>query len=96
MRSWTLSSTRVTCPAVLARRVPTAEEVYRTCVEALLMDEDEQLPESLIIALLGPKLQPAATSTDFLHYLVGNPTQNVVVLDHLQHGKTMVMDMLIE
>ena len=42
MRSWTLSSTRVTCPAVLARRVPTAEEVYRTCVEALLMDEDEQ------------------------------------------------------
>lgn len=86
---------------------PTAEEVYGEGVEALVMDEDEQSLEQPIIKPVrtvryevGPKERDSFTyvSTDFLLGLASNPAlvRNVAIVGHLQHGKTVFMDMLVE
>ncbi|RLM55672.1 hypothetical protein C2845_PM10G15850 [Panicum miliaceum] len=86
---------------------PTAEEVYGPGVEALVMDEDEQPLEQPIVAPprvvkfeVGTRAAATSTyaSTDFLLGLAGNPAlvRNVALVGHLQHGKTVFMDMLVE
>jgi 116 kDa U5 small nuclear ribonucleoprotein component len=86
---------------------PTAEEVYGPGVEALVMDEDEQPLEQPIVAPprvvrfeVGTRAEATSTyaSTDFLLGLAGNPAlvRNVALVGHLQHGKTVFMDMLVE
>lgn len=84
---------------------PTAEEVYGEEVETLVMDEDAQPLEQPIIKPvrnvkfeLGVKDSSTYVSTDFLLGLSSNPSlvRNVALVGHLQHGKTVFMDMLIE
>lgn len=84
---------------------PTAEEVYGQEVETLVMDEDAQPLEQPIIKPvrnvkfeLGVKDSSTYVSTDFLLGLSSNPSlvRNVALVGHLQHGKTVFMDMLIE
>ncbi|CAK9152023.1 unnamed protein product [Ilex paraguariensis] len=84
---------------------PTAEEVYGEEVETLVMDEDEQPLEQPIIKPvknlkfeLGVKDSSTYVSTQFLLGLMSNPTlvRNVALVGHVQHGKTVFMDMLVE
>lgn len=84
---------------------PTAEEVYGEGVEALVMDEDEQPLEQPIIKPVrtlkfevGVKDSSTYVSTEFLLGLASNPSlvRNVALVGHLQHGKTVFMDMLVE
>ncbi|KAG0464431.1 hypothetical protein HPP92_020500 [Vanilla planifolia] len=84
---------------------PTAEEVYGEGVETLVMDEDEQPLEQPIIKPIrtikfevGVKDSSTYVSTEFLLGLASNPTlvRNVALVGHLQHGKTVFMDMLVE
>lgn len=84
---------------------PTAEEVYGEEVETLVMDEDEQPLELPIINPVrdikfevGVKDSSTYVSTQFLLGLSSNPTlvRNVALIGHLQHGKTVFMDMLVE
>ncbi|PWA88236.1 hypothetical protein CTI12_AA122200 [Artemisia annua] len=84
---------------------PTAEEVYGEEVETLVMDEDEQSLEMPIIKPVkdikfevGVKDSSTYVSTQFLLGLMSNPTlvRNVALVGHLQHGKTVFMDMLVE
>lgn len=84
---------------------PTAEEVYGEDVETLVMDEDEQPLELPIIKPVrdikfevGVKDSSTYVSTQFLLGLSSNPTlvRNVALVGHLQHGKTVFMDMLVE
>ncbi|RZR90880.1 hypothetical protein BHM03_00018880 [Ensete ventricosum] len=84
---------------------PTAEEVYGEGVETLVMDEDEQPLEQPIIKPVrtlkfevGVKDWSTYVSTEFLLGLASNPSlvRNVALVGHLQHGKTVFMDMLVE
>ncbi|KAI9073863.1 hypothetical protein K1719_044177 [Acacia pycnantha] len=84
---------------------PTAEEVYGEDVETLVMDEDEQPLEQPIIKPVrnikfevGVKDSSTYVSSQFLLGLMSNPTlvRNVALVGHLQHGKTVFMDMLVE
>eukprot|EP01018_Ginkgo_biloba_P003745 Gb_08962 [translate_table: standard] len=84
---------------------PTAEEVYGEGVETLVMDEDAQPLEQPIIKPVrkikfevGVKDSSTYVSTDFLLGLMSNPklVRNVALVGHLQHGKTLFMDMLVE
>ncbi|KAK7860683.1 110 kda u5 small nuclear ribonucleoprotein component clo, partial [Quercus suber] len=84
---------------------PTAEEVYGEDVETLVMDEDEQPLEQPIVKPVrnikfevGVKDSSMYVPTPFLVGLMSNPTlvRNVALVGHLQHGKTVFMDMLIE
>ncbi|KAI0497000.1 hypothetical protein KFK09_023326 [Dendrobium nobile] len=84
---------------------PTAEEVYGDGVEALVMDEDEQPLEQPIIKPVrsikyevSSKESSTYVSTEFLLGLASNPAlvRNVALVGHLQHGKTVFMDMLVE
>ena len=86
---------------------PTAEEVYGEDVETLVMDEDEQSLEQPIIKPVrdirfevGVIKDQTTTyvSTLFLIGLMSNPAlvRNVALVGHLQHGKTVFMDMLVE
>lgn len=84
---------------------PTAEEVYGEDVETLVMDEDEQPLEQPIIKPVrnikfevGVKDSSTYVSSQFLLGLMSNPTlvRNVALVGHLQHGKTLFMDMLVE
>ena len=84
---------------------PTAEEVYGEDVETLVMDEDEQPLEMPIIKPVrdvrfevGVKDSTTYVSTQFLVGLMSNPAlvRNVALVGHLQHGKTVFMDMLVE
>ncbi|KAE8680515.1 SNRNP200 protein [Hibiscus syriacus] len=84
---------------------PTAEEVYGEDVETLVMDEDEQPLEQPIIKPVrnikfevGVKDSSTYVSTQFLIGLMSNPglVRNVALVGHLQHGKTVFMDMLVE
>lgn len=85
---------------------PTAEEVYGKETETLVMEEDAQPLEVPIIAPIKQKnfdnieKEPLRThySNEFLAGLTGNPEliRNVAVVGHLHHGKTLLMDMLVE
>ncbi|KAF9662816.1 hypothetical protein SADUNF_Sadunf18G0093600 [Salix dunnii] len=84
---------------------PTAEEVYGPGVETLVNDEDEQSLEQPIIKPVrnikfevGVKDSSTYVSSQFLVGLMSNPTlvRNVALVGHLQHGKTVFMDMLVE
>ncbi|KAG2326204.1 hypothetical protein Bca52824_008932 [Brassica carinata] len=69
------------------------------------MDEDEQPLEMPIIkpvrdvrSEVGVKDSTTYVSTQFLIGLMSNPelVRNVAPVGHLQHGKTVFMDMLVE
>ncbi|KAI4335619.1 hypothetical protein L6164_014251 [Bauhinia variegata] len=84
---------------------PTAEEVYGEDVETLVMDEDEQPLEQPVIKPVrnikfevGVKDSSTYVSSQFLLGLMSNPAlvRNVALVGHLQHGKTVFMDMLVE
>ncbi|RZC62503.1 hypothetical protein C5167_024256 [Papaver somniferum] len=84
---------------------PTAEEVYGEDVETLVMDEDEQPLEMPIVKPVrnikfevGVKDSSTYVSTQFLLGLTSNPSlvRNVALVGHIQHGKTVFMDMLVE
>ncbi|KAK9862918.1 hypothetical protein WJX84_004503, partial [Apatococcus fuscideae] len=85
---------------------PTAEEVYGKETETLVMDEDAQPLEVPIIQPIKAKKlevaerEPQTTSYDtlFLTGLMATPelARNVAIVGHLHHGKTRVMDMLVE
>ncbi|KAL3586488.1 hypothetical protein D5086_013355 [Populus alba] len=84
---------------------PTAEEVYGPGVETLVNDEDEQPLEQPIIKPVrnikfevGVKDPSTYVSSQFLVGLMSNPSlvRNVALVGHLQHGKTVFMDMLVE
>lgn len=86
---------------------PTAEEVYGEGVETLVMDEDEQPLEMPIVKPVRtvrfevtPSKDSSSTyvSTEFLLGLASNPAlvRHVALVGHLQHGKTVFMDMLVE
>uniref|UniRef100_A0A0C9S3M2 SNU114 homolog n=1 Tax=Wollemia nobilis TaxID=56998 RepID=A0A0C9S3M2_9CONI len=84
---------------------PTAEEVYGEGVETLVMDEDAQPLEQPIVKPVrkikfevGVKDSSTYVSTDFLLGLMSNPqlVRNVALVGHIQHGKTLFMDMLVE
>lgn len=84
---------------------PTAEEVYGDDVETLVMDEDEQPLEQPIIKPVknkkfevGVKDSSTYVSSQFMLGLMSNPSlaRNVALVGHLQHGKTVFMDMLVE
>ena len=84
---------------------PTAEEVYGDDVETLVMDEDEQPLEKPIIDAVkrkvfevGVKDSSTYVSSQFLLGLMSNPAlvRNVALVGHLQYGKTVFMDMLVE
>lgn len=85
---------------------PTAEEVYGADVESLVMDEDAQPLEVPIVAPVKAKkietleAEPLKTryTNEFLATLMSNPelVRNVALVGHLHHGKTTVVDMLVE
>mmetsp|Transcript_18570 Transcript_18570/g.39863 ORF Transcript_18570/g.39863 Transcript_18570/m.39863 type:complete len:988 (-) Transcript_18570:519-3482(-) len=85
---------------------PTAEEVYGEDVETLVMEEDAQPLEVPIIAPVKQKRieslekEPLKTryTNEFMGTLMSNPelVRNVALVGHLHHGKTTVMDMLVE
>jgi len=85
---------------------PAAEEVYGEGTEALFEDEDAQaLEEPLVQVEKSVKFQlrfrepPASrASPDFLAGLMGNPelVRHVAVAGHLHHGKTTLVDLLVE
>mmetsp|Transcript_32249 Transcript_32249/g.84013 ORF Transcript_32249/g.84013 Transcript_32249/m.84013 type:complete len:1110 (+) Transcript_32249:169-3498(+) len=85
---------------------PTAEEVYGPGVESLVMEEDAQPLEVPIVAPIKAKKietlerEPLKTrfTNEFMATLMANPelVRNVAIIGHLHHGKTTVMDMLVE
>lgn len=85
---------------------PGAEEVYGEGTEALFEDEDAQaLEEPLVKTERDVKFQlrfqepPASRAApDFLAGLMGNPAlvRHVAVCGHLHHGKTTLVDLLVE
>ncbi|KAK9842583.1 hypothetical protein WJX81_007484 [Elliptochloris bilobata] len=85
---------------------PTAEETFGKETETLVMEEDAQPLEVPIIAQIKTRKlevlerEPLATtySNEFLAGLMTNPelVRNVAIVGHLHHGKTIVMDMLVE
>lgn len=85
---------------------PTAEEVYGKDTETLVKEEDTQPLEVPIIApIISKKFEsqtktPLSTSwtNEFMAVLMSNPelVRNVAVVGHLHHGKTTLMDMMIE
>ncbi|EFJ13644.1 hypothetical protein SELMODRAFT_231460 [Selaginella moellendorffii] len=85
---------------------PTAVEVYGEGVETLVMDEDAQpLEEPIIKPVRAKKFEVASregvrtfVSTEFMLGLMSNPglVRNVALVGNLQHGKTLLMDMLVE
>ncbi|KAL3678399.1 hypothetical protein R1sor_021355 [Riccia sorocarpa] len=85
---------------------PTAMEVYGEGVETLVMDEDAQPLEEPIIKPIKLKNFEVATreglstyvQTDFMLGLMSNPSliRNVALIGNLHHGKTLIMDMLVE
>uniref|UniRef100_A0A383VQF5 SNU114 homolog n=1 Tax=Tetradesmus obliquus TaxID=3088 RepID=A0A383VQF5_TETOB len=85
---------------------PTAEETYGAETETLVMEEDAQPLETPIIAPVIRKRHeklleaPLAThySGEFLAALSSNPEliRNVAVVGALHHGKTTLLDMLVE
>lgn len=90
---------------------PSAEEVYGTETETLVMEEDAQPLEVPIVAPVkakrfesllseGGRTQRVAPRTggEFLGTLMGNPelVRSVAVVGQLHHGKTSLMDMLVE
>lgn len=84
---------------------PTADEVYGEDVETLVMDEDDQPLEQPIIKPVknkkfevGVKDSSTYVSSQFMLGLMSNPSlsRNVALVGHLQHGKTVFMDMLVE
>ena len=85
---------------------PSAEETYGADVESLVMEEDAQPLEVPIIAPVKKKKfetlerEPLRTSytNEFMGTLMSNPelVRNVAIIGHLHHGKTTIMDMLVE
>ena len=85
---------------------PGADEVYGPGTETLVMEEDAQPLEQPIIAPLKQRRHevierealPANYPAEFLVGLMDNPglIRNVAVVGHLHHGKTSLMDMLVE
>ncbi|KAF8072579.1 hypothetical protein HT031_000239 [Scenedesmus sp. PABB004] len=85
---------------------PTAEETYGAGTEALVMEEDAQPLEVPIIAPVSAKKHerlldaplPAHATPEFMATLSGNPEliRNVAIVGALHHGKTSLMDMLVE
>lgn len=85
---------------------PSADEVYGPGVETLVQEEDAQPLEVPIIAPIKQKKietlekEPVKTrfTTEFMTTLMANPelVRNVAVVGHIHHGKTTVMDMLVE
>lgn len=85
---------------------PTAEETYGPDTETLVMEEDAQPLEVPIIAPIRQRKveveEREALATlyppESLAMLMTNPEliRNVAIVGHLHHGKTLVMDMLVE
>mmetsp|Transcript_20010 Transcript_20010/g.60453 ORF Transcript_20010/g.60453 Transcript_20010/m.60453 type:complete len:985 (+) Transcript_20010:276-3230(+) len=86
---------------------PTAEETFGAETETLVMEEDAQPLEVPIIAPVRHKkvevLEREAPETNYSNeFLAGllnssaDVTRNIAVVGHLHHGKTTVMDMLVE
>ncbi|KAK9494206.1 P-loop containing nucleoside triphosphate hydrolase protein [Lipomyces doorenjongii] len=85
---------------------PTAEEVYGPDVEAMVQEEDTQPLSEPIIAPIKVKkfaveeadLPGVTFSREFMMDLMNFPEQirNVAIAGHLHHGKTALMDMLIQ
>ena len=85
---------------------PTAVEVYGEDVETLVMDEDAQPLEEPIVKpikekkfMVADKGAPATSvSSEFLVGLMENPAlvRNIALIGQLHHGKTLLMDMLVE
>lgn len=87
---------------------PTAEEVYGPGTETLVQEEDAQPLEVPIIApVLKKQIEVEAVesktavpvaSVEFLSGLLSTPqlVRNVAVMGHLHHGKTVLMDMLVQ
>mmetsp|Transcript_22656 Transcript_22656/g.57692 ORF Transcript_22656/g.57692 Transcript_22656/m.57692 type:complete len:994 (-) Transcript_22656:539-3520(-) len=85
---------------------PTADEVFGPGVESLVQEEDAQPLEVPIVAPIKLKKietlekEPIKTrfTNEFMATLMANPelVRNVAVVGHLHHGKTTVMDMLVE
>lgn len=84
---------------------PSAEEVYGAGTETLVQDEDAQPLEVPIVTPVraatlqasGEALAPRFTP-EFLGSLLATPElcRNVTLAGHLHHGKTVLMDMLVE
>lgn len=87
---------------------PTAEEVYGAGTETLVQEEDAQPLEQPIIAPILPKSVEVETAESrvavpsvtapFLSGLLSTPEliRNIALLGHLHHGKTVLMDMLVQ
>ncbi|KAK9371019.1 P-loop containing nucleoside triphosphate hydrolase protein [Lipomyces kononenkoae] len=85
---------------------PTAEEVYGPDVEAIIQEEDTQpLSEPIIapikikkIAVEETDLPRVTFSREYMMDLMNFPEQvrNVAIAGHLHHGKTALMDMLVQ
>ncbi|KAK9448518.1 P-loop containing nucleoside triphosphate hydrolase protein [Limtongia smithiae] len=88
---------------------PSAEQVYGTDVEAIVQEEDTQPLSEPIVAPVrtkkfsveqsaGVDLPSVVFSRDFMLDLMDYPDQarNVAVVGHLHHGKTALMDMLVQ
>ncbi|KAK9352336.1 P-loop containing nucleoside triphosphate hydrolase protein [Lipomyces doorenjongii] len=85
---------------------PTAEEVYGPDVEAMVQEEDTQPLSEPIIAPIKVKkfaveeadLPGVTFSREYMMDLMNFPEQirNVAIAGHLHHGKTALMDMLIQ
>eukprot|EP00887_Chlorella_sp_A99_P003293 scaffold9.g3293.t1 len=85
---------------------PTAEETFGAETEALVMEEDAQPLEVPLVAAVKVKRveveERAAPKTlytpEFLASLFSTPelVRNVAVVGHLHHGKTLLMDMLMQ
>ncbi|KAK7202953.1 P-loop containing nucleoside triphosphate hydrolase protein [Myxozyma melibiosi] len=85
---------------------PSAEEVYGPDVEALVQEEDTQPLSEPIIAPIKVKkftvettdLPEATFSREYMMDIMNFPDQirNVAIVGHLHHGKTALMDMLVQ
>ncbi|RKP37980.1 116 kda U5 small nuclear ribonucleo protein-like protein component [Dimargaris cristalligena] len=85
---------------------PTAAEVYGDDVEVLVQDEDTQpITEPIIkptkvkaFQVTEQDLPPTFYQKQFLVDLLGHPelVRNVTLAGHLHHGKTALMDLLVE
>uniref|UniRef100_A0A061R8M5 SNU114 homolog n=1 Tax=Tetraselmis sp. GSL018 TaxID=582737 RepID=A0A061R8M5_9CHLO len=84
---------------------PTAEETYGAETETLVMEEDAQPLEQPIIAPIKVKKFEVEerealnmhAGLDFMAGLMSTPhlCSTVAIVGHLHHGKTMIMDMLL-
>lgn len=85
---------------------PSAEEVYGPDVEAIVQEEDTQPLSEPIIAPIKVKkftvettdLPEATFSREYMMDIMNFPEQirNVAIVGHLHHGKTALMDMLVQ